>query len=127
MFPPQSSDPPELNFTTDDAHSATAWRAGVQSINLHAVGKQWKEFANEKFGAARNLPELIALVNVMLDSFDKEVQFRLLVMLMAFLDVSIPAARWATGLFTAGLMPRIKDVAPYAASVLRGQIRDCDA
>ncbi len=107
------------NFTTDDAQSAMAWRAGVQSINLHAVGKEWKEFAKEHFGTASNLPELIALVNLMLDSFDKQIQFKLLVMLIAFLDVSIPAARWATGLFTAGLMPRVRDLAPYAASVLR--------
>ncbi len=107
------------DFTTDDEQSAAAWRAGVQNINLHAVGKQWKQFAQEHFSTAKNLPELITLVNSMLDAFDEKVQFRLLVLLMAFLDVSIPAARWATMLFKAGLMPRVKDLAPYAASVLR--------
>jgi hypothetical protein len=107
------------DFTTDDAQSATAWREGVQSINLRAVGEHWKEFAKEHFGKARNLPELIILVNSMLDDFDRKVQFRLLVMSMSFLDVSIPAARWATMLFEAGLMPRVKDLCPYAASVLR--------
>lgn len=107
------------DFTTDDVQSATAWRAGVQSLNLHAVGKQWKEFAKDRFGAARNLPELIVLVNKMLDDFDENIQFKLLLMLMAFLDVPIPAARWATMLFNAGLMPRVKDLCPYAASVLR--------
>jgi hypothetical protein len=106
------------DFSTDDERSAVAWRTGVQNINLHAVGKQWKEFAQEHFGTARNLSELITLVNSMLDSFDEKVQFQLLVMLMAFLDVSIPAAQWATMLFKAGLMPRVKDLAPYAASVL---------
>jgi hypothetical protein len=107
------------DFTTDDEHSATMWRAGVQSINLHAVGKHWKEFAKEHFGSASNLFELIGLVNAMLDDFDQKVQLGLLVMLMAFLDVSIPAARWAKMLFTARLMPRVKDLCPYAASVLR--------
>jgi hypothetical protein len=107
------------DFTTDDAQSAAAWRAGVQSINLHAVGNPWKAFAKEHFGAASNLPELIALVNAMLDDLDPKAQFSLLVMLMAFLDVSIPAAQWATMLFEAGLMPRVKDLCPYAASVLR--------
>jgi hypothetical protein len=107
------------DFSTDDAQSAAVWRAGVQSINLHAVGKQWKDFAKAHFGAASNLPQLIALVNAMLNDFDKKVQFRLLVMLMAFLDVSIPTARWATMIFDAGLMPRVKDLCPYAASVLR--------
>jgi hypothetical protein len=107
------------DFTADDTQSAAAWRAGVQSINLHAVGKQWKEFTQEHFGVARNLPELIALVNAMLDNFDKKVQFKLLVMLIAFLDVSTPAAQWAVMLFDAGLMGRVKDLCPYAASVLR--------
>jgi hypothetical protein len=107
------------DFTTDDAESATAWRAGVQSINLHAVGKQWKEFAKERFGSASNLPQLIALVDDMLNERDSKTQFKLLVMLMVFLHVSLSAAEWATKLFNAGLMPRVKDLAPYAASVLR--------
>lgn len=107
------------DFTTDDAQSAAAWRAGVESINLRAVGKQWKDFANEQFSTARNLSELIILVNAMLDDFNRKVQFRLLIMLMAFLDVSIPAARWARMLFKSELMPRVKDLCPYAASVLR--------
>lgn len=107
------------DFTTDDAASAAAWRAGVQSINLHAVGKQWKEFARERFGSASNLPQLIALVDAMLNERDSKTQFKLLVMLMVFLDASVPAARWATMLFNAGLMTRVKDLAPYAASVLR--------
>jgi hypothetical protein len=107
------------NFTTDDKESAAAWRNGVQDINLKAVGQHWKEFANEHFGKARNLPELIPLVNAMMDDFDKKVQFKLLVMLMSFLNVSLDAARGATMLFHAGLMPRLKDLCPYAASVLR--------
>lgn len=107
------------NFTTDDAQVAAAWRAGVQNINLRAIGKEWKQFSKDQFGRARNLAELIPLVDGMLDDFDANVQFKLLVMLMAFLDVSIPAARCATMLFKAGLMPRVKDLCTYAASILR--------
>ena len=91
----------------------------MQDINLDAVSKQWKEFVKEYFGEASNLGELISLVNAMLDDFDLRVQSKLLTWLMVFLDVSIPAARRATMLFRAGLMPRIKDLSPYAASVLR--------
>jgi hypothetical protein len=46
------------DFTTDDEQSAAAWRAGVQNINLHVVGKQWKQFAQEHFSTAKNLPDL---------------------------------------------------------------------
>ena len=74
---------------------------------------------SESSGKSLRRNTLIALVNSMLDSCDKKLQFKLLIMLMAFLDVSIPAAEWVTGLVTAGLMPRVKDLAPYAASVLR--------
>jgi hypothetical protein len=63
------------DFTTDVAQSAAIWRAGVQSINLRAVGKQWKDFAKTRViqhlvYAGNQLPEVI--------------------------DVSIPAAGWAT-------------------------------
>ena len=109
----------EGNFTTDDQESATLWREGIGQLNLNAVGKQWKDFANENFGAASNLHELIALVNRMLDDFSEKTQFKLLSILMALLAFSIPAAQRVMQIFNAGLMPRIKDVAPYAASVLR--------
>lgn len=107
------------DFSVDDEQTATLWRAGVQNINLHAVGRNWKQFAAERFGSTRNLSELIAQVNTMLDDFSQKRQFELLVTLMALLDFSLPAAHHATMLFRAGLMPRLKDLAPYAASVLR--------
>lgn len=107
------------NFTVDDATSAAMWRQGVANINLDLLSKDWKEFAQEHFGNASNLSDLISLVNAMMDDFDRNVQGTLLTMLMAFLDVSIPAARIATALFRSGLMPRLKDLCPYAASILR--------
>jgi hypothetical protein len=107
------------DFTTDDAQSASLWRAGVRDINLRAVGKKWKEYSKRHFGSARDLPELIALVNAELDAFDPKAQLNALVMLMSFLNFPLPAAQWATMLFRAGLIPRIKDLAPYATSILR--------
>ena len=64
------------DFTSDDELSASIWRAGVQRIDLHAVGKKWKEYAYECFGSAKNLQELITLVNGILDAFNSELQHR---------------------------------------------------
>jgi hypothetical protein len=107
------------DFTTDIEQIAAVWRAGVQAINLHAVGNEWKEYAQERFAKARSLSELISVVDGMLNEFNPEVQRELLKMCLAFVNAPSEPGMFALHLFHAGLMPRLKDLAPYAASVLR--------
>ncbi len=94
-------------------------------VKIKSVGWrycQWKRFASDHFGVANtssNLPELIAQVNATLDDFDPSVQRKLLLLLLGVLECPPPQGKHAIALFNAGLMPRIKDLAPYAASVMR--------
>ncbi len=110
------------DFTTDDEESALAWREGLQGLSLDSLSKQWKRFASDHFEAANtanNLPDLIRRVNATLNDFSTVVQRKLLLLLLGVLECSPPQARYSLALFNAGLMPRIRDLAPYAASVLR--------
>lgn len=110
------------DFTTEEEGHAVAWRETLQTLDLVTLSKQWQKFASEHFpaaNAASNLPDLLAQVNAMLDDFNPNVQEELLRLLIGLLECPWPQSKLTMALFKAGLMPRIKDLAPYAASVVR--------
>ena len=110
------------DFTTEEEGDAVVWRETLQTLDLVTLSKQWQKFASEHFpaaNAASNLPDLLVRVNAMLDDFNPRVQEQLLRLLIGLLESPWPQAKLTMALFKAGLMPRIKDLAPYAASVAR--------
>jgi hypothetical protein len=107
------------DFSTQDEESAAAWRKGIERINLHAVGRNWKEFTNRHFSSSRNLQELVRQVSNFLDDFTFEIQHLVLSITLNLLRAPIPTRRFTESLFAAGLMPRMRDWAPYSASVTK--------
>ncbi len=109
------------DFTNDEKEDAVMWRDILQRLDLVRLSKQWQQFASDHFPtayAASNLPDLLVQVNAMLDDFNPKVQEELLRLLIGILESPWPQTKRIMALFKVGLMPRIKDLAPYAASVM---------
>src|SRR5262249_16258640 len=110
------------DFSTDDVESALIYREGLRDLNMDALGDDWKSFASEYFReaySAKSLNELIARVDALLEDRNRNVQKKLIHLLLFFLNVSKEPQFHVMCLFNAGLMPRIRDLAPFAASILR--------
>lgn len=107
------------DFTTDDEQTATAWRDGLEKVNLRAIGDQWKEFARQHFGSARNLTELIAQVDGILSDPRPDIQLEVLGITLSFLH----APTLIKNLVFKRLLGRpgflAKELAPYASSIVR--------
>jgi hypothetical protein len=107
------------NFTTDDEEIATAWRNGLEKVDLRAVGAKWKDFAAQHFGSTRNLAELVAKVHDLLSNSNREVQRRVLTLTCAFLRAPAPVCKLTSGLLTIGEILTVEEFAPYAASLTK--------
>ncbi len=107
------------DFTTDDEQISTAWRDGLEKVNLRAVGDKWKEFARHHFGSARNLTELIAQIDTILSDPRPDIQLEVLGITLSFLR----APTLVKNLVFKRLLDRpgflAKDLASYASSIVR--------
>jgi hypothetical protein len=107
------------NFTTEDEEIATAWRTGLEKVDLRAVGDGWKEFAKTHFGTAKNQSELIDGLDGMLSDPNATMQRELLALTLAFLRAPLPVRRLVFGLHAIGEISTIEEFAPFAASVTK--------
>ena len=106
-------------FSTEDEDAAAAWRSGLEKVDLRAVGGGWKDFGRENFGAVSNLPELIGQVDLMLSDPAPVRQLELLGFILSFVQASEGPKTLAYKLLLDQSYTRIRDFAPYAASVLK--------
>jgi hypothetical protein len=107
------------NFSTNDTVVASAWRAGLDRVNLKALGNGWRAFVNENIGKCTTIDEVVEKVDRILSMPILELQARGIAVLLVFLraDADV-ASRFA---FIATIDPRttLGSYAPYAASILR--------
>jgi len=106
-------------FSTDDQEVAAAWRRGLEKVDLRAVGDEWKDFGREHFGTASNLSELIGQVEVLLSDRKPDRQLELLGFILSFVQAPEEPMALAYKLLLEQHYARIRDFAPYAASVLK--------
>lgn len=107
------------DFTTDDEQIATAWRNGLENVDLRAVGDRWKEFARQHFGSARNLAELIMRVDGLLSDPKPDIQLEVLGITLSFLRAPTPVKNPVFKLLLDQPGCLAKDLAPYASSIVR--------
>lgn len=107
------------DFNTTDEQSASMWRDGIQKIRLDRVRDDWKAFAREHFDSANDIPSLVKGVDTLFADFDPATQREILQTTLDLLRVTPPYRRVILMLSNAGLIPRLGDLAPYAASVAR--------
>jgi hypothetical protein len=107
------------NFTVDDEQTATAWREGVKQLKLETIRDQWRGFARDEFRSAKNLSELISKIEQLFSSFEASIQRQILVTSLGFLNAPSETAAFVVTLARAGLIPRLKDVAPYSAYIAK--------
>jgi len=106
-------------FSTDDDEVASAWRLGLGKVNLRAVGDQWRAFSDERFKTASNISELIVQVDELLASPKPEDQLALLGIILDFVRAPEAGKALAYKLLLDQRYTRVRDFAPYAASVLK--------
>ena len=75
------------HFDTTDEETAAAWRAGIERINLKAVGQEWKGWVNERLGKVKTIPEIITAVDGLLKLNYGATQEELFDILLNFLRV----------------------------------------
>jgi hypothetical protein len=107
------------DFSTDDEATASAWRAGLEKVDLRAVGDNWKGFAMAHFGSAKNQPQLIDAVDGMFNNPNRATQRELIALTLAFLRAPVAVSRVAFGLHSIGEISTLKEYAPFAASVTK--------
>ena len=106
-------------FGTEDELTASAWRNGIDEIDLKGVAALWKEFASRHFSSARNQDELISALDVFLKDSSPGVQREILSMTLDLAKASSQDRRVAHALMNVGEMRSVLQFAPYAVSVLR--------
>src|SRR5208283_820495 len=90
-------------------------RKGVEGYDPSAVQRRWKPFVDKHLAECQTVEQLVAAIDELLGSFDKATQKQILGITLDLLEA--PAAvRHAIQLSWAGLKPRVKDLAPYAAA-----------
>jgi hypothetical protein len=107
------------DFSTEEQEVAAAWRRGLEKVDLRAVGDGWKDFARERFRTASNMPDLIGQVEVLLSDPKPDTQLELLGFILAFVQAPEDVKTLAYKLQLEQRYTRIRDFAPYAASVLK--------
>src|SRR4051812_5422867 len=107
------------NFDLSEEMFATAFREGVKRVRLDVVRDTWKPFVMDRFADAKDLRTLTAQVDRLLENFSTGVQATVIETTLEFLHASPPVMDFVSRLFAAGLIPRMMDIAPYAASVAR--------
>jgi hypothetical protein len=107
------------DFSTEDQEVAAAWRDGLQKVDLRAVGDAWKKFVQEQFKTASNMSELIGQVDVLLSDPKPDTQLELLGFILAFVQAPEEVKTVAYKLLLEQRYTRMRDFAPYAASVLK--------
>lgn len=107
------------DFSTDDEATASAWRAGIEKVDLRAVGDKWKEFATAHFGSAKNQSQLLDAVDGMLNDSTRATQREVIELTLAFLRAPAAVGRFVLGLHWIGELSTLKEFAPFAASVTK--------
>lgn len=107
------------DFNTFDEVIATAWRQGVQRMQLDKIRDHWKDFARKHFASTKDIPSLVQGVDTLFADFSLATQTEILKTTLGFLRVASPHRTRILMLSNAGLIPRLGDLAPYAASVAR--------
>lgn len=105
------------NFDIDEHEFAAKWRANIAAVNFADILEGgWKEFAKEYLGEAKSLGDVSIIVQrEIIDSFSHSQQRRFLWLVLQLLEVSPHEIKPTIQLFEAGLIPRLKDYAPYAS------------
>jgi len=106
-------------FSTDDELTATAWRNGIDQIDLDGLTALWREFSSQHFGSARNQAELISTLEAFLTDSAPMAQRKILNMTLELVKASPEERRVAHALMNIGEMQSVIEFAPYAVSVLR--------
>jgi hypothetical protein len=107
------------NFSGEDLEVGHAWRAGLEIVNLKALGKDWQRFLDSRIGRAESLQDAVARVDHLMRQPLAAVQSDLLAVLIVFLRAPAEAGARFVLQYALGGPVTISDVAPYASAVLR--------
>lgn len=107
------------HYTTADQAVATVWRNGVESLNMNAVGKQWRPFVEENIGIQYDVSGIIRQVEGLLNNPSSETQARLLAILLVFLRVGPFYAAPFSLVKAIDKQAILSGIAPFASSVLK--------
>jgi hypothetical protein len=104
------------NFDIEEHEFSAKWRANIAAVNLPTIEAGWKEFAEVYLEEARSLKDVSVIVQrEIVDNFSHPQQQRFLWLVLQLLEVKPHEVKPTIQLFEAGLIPRLKDYAPYAS------------
>jgi hypothetical protein len=107
------------DFSGAEQSDADDWRRQIAEVDLEHARSEWKQHFGKRFDDARDLQQVIQKVDELLASFSAEVQRELVHSILDFLEAPRKTLWFVSMLGAAGLIPRLKDLAPYAASLAR--------
>jgi hypothetical protein len=107
------------DFSGCEEEIAQQLRTALDTYDPNRMRKDIGPFVSQHFSQCRSMGELLKAVDDILASRDRTIQFKLL--LHALMIVNAPPAVETTArqLFAAGLITRLRDFAPYSASLVR--------
>lgn len=107
------------DFSPLDKNVARQIRTVMEGYDPSVIRDGWRPFSNKHFAQCQTLPDLIAAVDDLIECFHEPAQRVLLRITLGMLKAPDNVARFAFRLFNVGLIPRLKDYAPYAAFITR--------
>ena len=107
------------DFSPIDEHLARRWRSQVDQIDTESVRAHWRDFTQQHFMECKNVSDIVSVIDEMMDRFDYRDQGEFLRITLDFLKAPATIRRPTLAMWRSGLMPRLKDIAPYAAFVTR--------
>lgn len=115
----------EGDFSPGDTTDASLWRQSLAGLNLDAIRESWRPFSARHFAGTSDMPTLIAGVEDLVHCSKPDVQLELLKVLLDFVSAPDEAKALAFKPLLDRTYGRIRDYAPYAASVLKLQLCYC--
>lgn len=118
----------EKRFSDEAFAYADTWRGQIPQIDVPGIKASWDDFIQRFLRNVKSIDDVIARIDgQIIQTTPYAEQLNLLFMIWHFLEMSEEACHFSNMLWNADLVPRVKDVFPYATSVARLAMVLCSA
>ncbi len=108
------------DFSELERLHAQEWRSAIGRIDLPAIVSYWEDFCRTYLLAARTIDEVISAIDKeIIENLNPAKQRSFLSLIFQFIDAPRQSRLLSEVLLRAGLLPKVRSWAPYAASIGR--------
>jgi hypothetical protein len=107
------------SFTQEELSLAATYRRMIESYDPEDLCKQWRPKAKQWFGDCKNVTQIIAKVDSLIENPEMVAQELILEITSNWLGATEGFKQYLRGLMKTGRIRKVRDYAPFATSVTR--------